>query len=281
MEGYPRLANLVGRKPEVAIFRRFGALNVENLLFLQAELVTLEQELKEIVEEDKHSDDPARKEFSTSWYALHESRMSKSRRVRLQWEKRVEIRKKLNEYNNAILLTTRLYRLERPDKDDLSLLRAWLQDPKGGNDFLSADGMNVYDEEADIKDDLFSLASRPGEKDAFTRWITGPLLNWVNEKVFGEGSFLPTRLTHPFAPPQIDPATSLYDYNDTHLQRLAASLTTILASLFPIASTIVLYFIQSTLVRLGVVVAFIGVFGVALMAFTQATRIEVFEALAA
>ena len=227
---------------------------MENLLFLQAELVTLEQELKEIVEEDKHSDDPARKEFSTSWYALHESRMSKSRRVRLQWEKRVEIRKKLNEYSicvfpiyifhdfhfdhllpnvplsslcasqwlhfvhshmqfpyhlrfehlanllsnsfpsssfftdNAILLTTRLYRLERPDKDDLSLLRAWLQDPKGGNDFLSADGMNVYDEEADIKDDLFSLASRPGEKDAFTRWITGPLLNWVNEKVFGEGS---------------------------------------------------------------------------------------------
>jgi hypothetical protein len=42
MEGYPKLSRLMAFYPEVAIFRRFGALNAENLLYLQAELQDLE-----------------------------------------------------------------------------------------------------------------------------------------------------------------------------------------------------------------------------------------------
>jgi hypothetical protein len=44
--GYAQLASLMGAHPEVAVFRRFGALNAQNLLYLQAELTHLELELR-------------------------------------------------------------------------------------------------------------------------------------------------------------------------------------------------------------------------------------------
>jgi hypothetical protein len=43
VNGYPKLARHMGASPEIAIFRRFGALNAQNLLYLQAELVHLEK----------------------------------------------------------------------------------------------------------------------------------------------------------------------------------------------------------------------------------------------
>jgi hypothetical protein len=49
----------------------------------------------------------------------------------------------------------------------------------------------------------------------------------------------------------------------------------------PIASIVILYFIKSTLVRLGVIVAFTVLFAVALMLVTQAKRVEVFAATSA
>jgi hypothetical protein len=44
--GYPSLAGQIELRPETAIFRRFGSLNAENLLYLQAELTSLERELQ-------------------------------------------------------------------------------------------------------------------------------------------------------------------------------------------------------------------------------------------
>lgn len=43
--GYYRLAELMGSYQETAIFRRFGLLNMLNLLSLQAELVNLQRQL--------------------------------------------------------------------------------------------------------------------------------------------------------------------------------------------------------------------------------------------
>ncbi len=44
--GYPRLAALMGKEKDVAIFRRFDDLNMLCLLSLQAEIVQLETEFK-------------------------------------------------------------------------------------------------------------------------------------------------------------------------------------------------------------------------------------------
>jgi hypothetical protein len=48
VEGYPKLAHVIGRNPEYAIVRRFTTLDVKLLLYLQAELVQLEHELSNL-----------------------------------------------------------------------------------------------------------------------------------------------------------------------------------------------------------------------------------------
>lgn len=53
--GYPRLAGRMALFPQTAMFRRFGALNARNLLYLQSDLMALEQELERLELEDSKS----------------------------------------------------------------------------------------------------------------------------------------------------------------------------------------------------------------------------------
>jgi len=96
MGGYPELSALMGSHPEIAIFRRFATLGSQNLLYLQAELVHLEQELQDIVKEDDESADPVRQSYKDSWSTLEGSlRLGGDS---LQWAKWLEVREKLDKY---------------------------------------------------------------------------------------------------------------------------------------------------------------------------------------
>jgi len=55
VNGYEKLAGLMSQHAEVATFQRFDFLNTLNLLFLQAELVHLEHDLKDSMKEDLDS----------------------------------------------------------------------------------------------------------------------------------------------------------------------------------------------------------------------------------
>jgi hypothetical protein len=55
MAGYEKLAGLMTKHSEVATFQRFDFLNTLNILHLQAELVHLEQELRDSMREDLES----------------------------------------------------------------------------------------------------------------------------------------------------------------------------------------------------------------------------------
>ena len=97
-EGYHELTeDLLGPYPELAHFRRFGSLNMLNLLSLQAELTHLKVRFDAIASRD----DKAHNYNTTSRY-------SKSFRAMLvfppekrpeQWKLLLEIRAKLNEYS--------------------------------------------------------------------------------------------------------------------------------------------------------------------------------------
>lgn len=100
MGGYTELSTLLASHPEMAIFRTFGVLNTQNLMYLQAELSLLEKEWREIVLEDKSSTDPARQVYSSDWKKLSDSIALGE--DSLQWEKFLEIRKKLAEYSELI-----------------------------------------------------------------------------------------------------------------------------------------------------------------------------------
>ena len=98
MGTYPKLSNFMGSFPDVAIFRRFGPLNVQNLLFLQAELSHLERELSVIRERESQSEDEKRQLALRSWWELSSSSFE-GEEENPQWQVIQDIRQKLVEYS--------------------------------------------------------------------------------------------------------------------------------------------------------------------------------------
>lgn len=73
MEGHARLATLMGAYPETAIYKGFGALNAQNLLYYQAELLHLEEQFhNQLTEDRRRSEDVDRKLFTKDWRTLSE-----------------------------------------------------------------------------------------------------------------------------------------------------------------------------------------------------------------
>ena len=96
MEGYARIAQLMARHDEFAMFRRFRVLNMQNLLHMQAELTFLEEQLKAIAYRDAAVS--SRVFYSKDWWALSQSERADDK---LQWEKCLDIRAKLKEYSRS------------------------------------------------------------------------------------------------------------------------------------------------------------------------------------
>ena len=102
MGNYARFGKFLGGWPDMNIFRRFGSLQAQNMLFLQAELAHLEDQLNEIREEQRSnvSDDPEKEQEkldrTQSWRALQDAGEDSDEYLQL-----MKIREKLNEYSTA------------------------------------------------------------------------------------------------------------------------------------------------------------------------------------
>ena len=68
MGSYPKLSRFMGSRPDVAIFRRFGTLNVESLLCLQSELAHKENRLQKLREREERAEDEKGLAAQRSWY---------------------------------------------------------------------------------------------------------------------------------------------------------------------------------------------------------------------
>ena len=95
MEGYAKVAKLMGAHSEFAIFRRFQTLNMQNLLYMQAEIIHLEADLREIVREDARY--VSRENFPHDWFSLAMGEEEEGGTE--QWNKVLEIREKLDRYS--------------------------------------------------------------------------------------------------------------------------------------------------------------------------------------
>ena len=101
MEGYAKLSSLISTDPEFAIFRKFGALNAQNLLYYQAELLGLEDDLNDIASRDRISQDSKKREYAYNWAQLSLSVDGKD----LQLEIFMKIRKTLKAYSKHFTST--------------------------------------------------------------------------------------------------------------------------------------------------------------------------------
>lgn len=110
MDGYAKLATLMGAYPEVAIIRRFSALNAQSILYLQAELVYLESRLRRYEKEDRESKDPNRIDMALDFTKLSSSILNETTKNMTEedgeaifkgrrWNLMLEIQKKLKDYS--------------------------------------------------------------------------------------------------------------------------------------------------------------------------------------
>lgn len=97
MGDYHRLAGFMGQYPEVALFRRFNSLRASNLLYLQAELVSLEKDLRTYAQQDEQSQDELRKMYSKDWSVLSQPNSEGCHGH--QWQIILRIRAMLKEYS--------------------------------------------------------------------------------------------------------------------------------------------------------------------------------------
>jgi hypothetical protein len=100
MRGYAKLGWLMGNCPDTAVLRRFSALSAQKLLYLQAELTSLERDLRRFAAEDDGSSYGKRNIHSTNWLALKESITENAAdgKSGQQWETMLAISDKLEEY---------------------------------------------------------------------------------------------------------------------------------------------------------------------------------------
>jgi hypothetical protein len=97
MEGYAKVAQLMSTHPEFAILRRFQALNMQNLLYMQAEVTHLEAELRSQAEEDTQSGQ--KPDHAHDWWSLSQEQDVSSTR---QWDIVLELREKLEKYSTSL-----------------------------------------------------------------------------------------------------------------------------------------------------------------------------------
>ena len=90
------MAELMAVHDEFDILRRFRQLNMQNLLYLQAEITHLEDELSEITKRDLRH--PGRPYHAKDWWSLANGEEDVDRE---QWSKIVEIREKLDMYSTS------------------------------------------------------------------------------------------------------------------------------------------------------------------------------------
>jgi hypothetical protein len=102
----------------------------------------------------------------------------------------------------------------------------------------------------------------------FTRWLSNRLIPFLHR------TFLHNYKT----PLQDDPVSGICKYSERKIERMMEVLVTVLASLMPITSILVLYFVSNTSDRLAIAVAFTGIFALCLAVTTRAKRVEVFAA---
>ncbi|KAK7706432.1 hypothetical protein SLS57_009666 [Botryosphaeria dothidea] len=253
---YPRLVRKMGEMPEVAIFRRFGTLNAQSLLYMQAELVCLEKKLHRLQSKDAAA--PGRRSSNSGDQGDGDDDDD------AQLELVKEIRAKLKEYNEMLIQQMKIVAVDPPSSWDLRHIQRYLVSEEMAHGVLTGKDATLWDPDQGHTD-LLPLATRHNE-DFFSSWVTES----VSEKLI--------KLRQKRKP--VD-QRKLDDFADKKVLRWTFLFASVLASALPILAIVILYCVRSVKVRLGLIAVFNVVLSFALAWFTSAKRAEVFAVSAA
>ncbi|KAF2658215.1 hypothetical protein K491DRAFT_690369 [Lophiostoma macrostomum CBS 122681] len=272
LQGYTKLASLIGAHPDLAIYRRFGKLNAKNLLYLQAELVVLERRLEECVKKDQESGDQDRVLFDRDWQSLAESATVNGGNVggsekSEQWETVSKIKEKLREYNEALLLQTMLAKQPAPIERDLTFLQNWMKRTTMGCVYLLGYDRDVWTKTP--REELVVVRSNDGH--TFAARIIG---DWV--------AYWAYRLTRRKPKRTADSNyTNTIAYSDEKLEVISAAVGIICSFALPVLAIVLLYAVNSMARRLAIIAVFTPLFSTILIICSPGRSIEICAATAA
>jgi len=271
--GYPKVAEFMGKHPEMAMVRRFRGLNARNLLYLQAELVEIERKLLECERHDADDKtDPRKPKYAGSWARLVLYKTDDS--ANQQYKLILEMREKLKEYNDVLIQQTTLAQISKPSEYDSKVLQQWFVRRDLGNmpifDDSASTWANPLDDDPESPagvsnhlEDMIAINEPSDDLDSVTNWVMRTVLPNYHEKVarhFRDGETT---------------------YRETTWYRVTSILATTLSTLLPILSIVVLYIVHNMPARLGIIAAFTASFSFILNFITKASRVDNFAATAA
>jgi hypothetical protein len=114
--------------------------------------------------------------------------------------------------------------------------------------------------------DLVALSDSTAE-DPFSRWFADTVMPCFHHLIGRK-----------FKKPISD---GIYEYDETMLGSIANIASTVIASMLPLCSVIVLYLVRSNGLRLAIIAVLSACFSLALAVLTNARRIEIFAATSA
>ncbi|OTA67176.1 hypothetical protein K449DRAFT_430367 [Hypoxylon sp. EC38] len=275
--GYPKLASFMAHHNHV-IVKQFRELAVRDLLYLQAELCDLQYDFNHQSIKDINSQDEKTQLYDREWYLLSHAGGDSSR----QWQLALQIREKLREYYSAIQQYQSMEILPRPSDRRRGIISSYNISAALGGDcgFLGRDLSDVppYPSIFSSRDsrDLLFLGDEPGDEDFLARFLVGPALTMFH--------YCWRPLKRPVS--DLESQTSgdqiaLYQYSDAKIRIVVHTLGSILSTIVPILSIVILYFSESMPLRLSLVCIFSVIFSVAMSLITNARRVEIFAAAAA
>ncbi|KAI9783695.1 MAG: hypothetical protein M1839_003543 [Geoglossum umbratile] len=246
----------------MSIVRRYKALNMRNILHMQAELEILDDQWDKIVAGDVKSGTNER----LSVYRMKNAQFPNDLKRKGTLEMRTLL-EKYSQYNphTALLQQAELDRFEPANKRDVDNLVKYIKRRDCLNDFLDGREMNPWEEKN--RSDLISLSSRHAEGDLLTEWISDSI-PWLHKRFLSR-----------FRTPAAGEAC-VFDYDDNKLVAITSVVSTVVSCLLPVLSMVCLYCLQSTVAKLGVTIAFTSLFSLALVVITNCRRVEVFAATA-
>ncbi|ERF75969.1 hypothetical protein EPUS_01335 [Endocarpon pusillum Z07020] len=265
-EGYDRLASFMGYFPETAIFRRFATLNAKNILYLQAELFWLEEELEKVVKDDAQCTNGNRPLYSRDWYRLSHSEEHSDSNSK-QWKIFMNIRKALKEYNTAILQQKELVKLDAPSSLALSAIKDWMESPRMGWVYLLGPDKDLW-----RKADVYELLAlkRKEHDDLLSLWMIKFVRAWLHPMI---GRHFKRDKSAQFMERSI--------LTQDAILRITSVIALALSSILPLCSILILNTVHKVSVRLGIVAVFTVLFSLSLGLVTGARRVEIFAAAAA
>ncbi|KIW64272.1 hypothetical protein PV04_09219 [Phialophora macrospora] len=275
MNGYNALAGCIGTYPSLAVFRRFLILNARNLLCMQAEIIHLEHGLRLTIRNDREAVDSVRSRFEYEIEVLKGPH--KDQRDGVQWQRTLELRRLLKEYNEALLQFERLCRLAPANEADLSVLRELTEkSDERGESWLRGCEFDTWEDEH--FDDLTSLAGHHEDKDALSRFIDN-IVRSVYHRHIGHKRHDPISVIETWG--SAGRPRTIINYPDKHVTTTIDTLSTILASILPTVAALGIYLINNQMKRMAAIVLSTLLFSTTLTLIARPKRVEVFTASAA